>query len=212
MGPYSMSEKKWGFDQYLQPGMIVSVQTGSKLEFAAVVRSVLEDLISVELVTDGSGPVCQEGEQVHLRYWDQEATAYHWSTEVGKIFPEQNLVTLSTQDSGVVQRRRSYRVMTPIPFSATIIESAKPELIGQHMLDLKTQNLSINGVLFKTDLPLKAKDKVGLNLNLVQILNAVGWVVRSEPDGTGLHSVAMMFLQLEKEEQRQLVQLIGELV
>lgn len=207
-----MRKDKRGFDQYLEPGMIVSVRAGSRLEVAAVVSSVLEDLIFVELVTDGSEPAFQEGEQVSLRYWDQEANAYHWSAEVGKLIPEKNLITLSTQDAGAVQRRKSYRVMTPIPFSATIIESAEPELIGQHVQDLKTENLSINGVLFKIDLPLKAKDKVGLNLNLVQTLNAVGWVVRSEPDGPGLNSIAVMFLQLDREEQRQLVQLIGELV
>ncbi len=207
-----MRKDKKGFDQYLEAGMIVSVRAGSRLEVAAVVSSVLEDLIFVELVTDGSEPAFQEGEQVSLRYWDQEATAYHWSAEVGKLIPEKNLVTLSTQDVGAVQRRKSYRVMTPVPFSATIIESAEPELIGQHIQDLKTENLSINGVLFKSDLPLKAKDKVGLNLNLVQTLNAVGWVVRSEPDGPGLNSIAVMFLQLDREEQRQLVQLIGELV
>jgi c-di-GMP-binding flagellar brake protein YcgR len=206
-----MSEDQGGFDQYLEPGLIVSVRAESKREVAAVVSAVVEDLISLEMVPNGSEPTFQEGEQVKLRYWDQDATAYHWSAEVGKLFPKQNLLTLSTEGAGVVQRRRSYRVMTPIPFSMTIIESAETELIGQHVPDLKTKNLSIDGLLFQSELQLKAKDKVGIDLNLAQELNAVGWVVRSEPQGAGVNLVAVMFLMLNKEEQRQLVQLIGEL-
>ena len=125
-----MSEDKGGFDRYLEPGLIVSVRAEARLEVAAVVRSVVEDLISLELVMDGSEPAFQEGEQVRLRYWDHDFTAFHWSAEVGKLFPEQNLVTLSTQGAAVVQRRKSYRVRTPIPFSATVIESAERELIA----------------------------------------------------------------------------------
>ena len=206
-----MSRGKGGLDQYLEPGLIVSVRAESKREVVAVVSSVRENLISLELVTDGSVSAFQEGERVGLRYWDQEATAYQWNAEVGKLFPEQNLVTLSTQDAGIVQRRRSYRVTTPIPFSATVIESAEPQLRGRQVRDLTTRNLSVDGMLFQTGLPLKAKDKLGLDLNLARVLNAVGWVVRTKPDDAGVNSVAVMFLVLDKEEQRQLVQLIGEL-
>ncbi len=110
-----------------------------------------------------------------------------------------------------MQRRKSYRVRTPIPFSATVIESAERELIGKNITGLKTQNLSVDGMLFQTQLPLAAKDKVGIDLNLAETLNAVGWVVRSRPNSGDLNLIAVMFLMLEKEEQRQLVQLIGEL-
>ena len=119
--------------------------------------------------------------------------------------------TISTQDPGVVQRRKPYRVETPIPFSLTVIQSAEPELAGQHVTGLETENLRVNGVLFQTDLPQKEGDKAGLNLNLAQVLNAVGWVVRSRPVDAGVHAAAVMFLLLEKEEQRQLIQLIGKL-
>ena len=73
-----------------------------------------------------------------------------------------------------MQRRKSYRVRTPIPFSATVIESAERELIGKNITGLKTQNLSVDGMLFQTQLPLAAKDKVGIDLNLAETLNAVG--------------------------------------
>ena len=206
-----MSEDKGGFDRYLEPGLIVSVRAEARLEVAAVVSSVVEDLISLELVMDGSEPAFQEGEQVSLRFWDQDVTAFHWSAEVGKLFPERNLVTLSTQGAAVVQRRKTYRVRTPIPFSATVIESAERELIGKHILDQKTQNLSVDGMLFQTNLPLAARDKLGIDLNLAETLNAVGWVVRTKPNSGDLNLIAVMFLMLDKEEQRQLVQLIGEL-
>ena len=63
-----MSGDKGGFDQYLEPGLIVSVRAESKLKVAALVSSVLEDLISLELMTDGSEPAFQKGEHVRLRY------------------------------------------------------------------------------------------------------------------------------------------------
>ncbi len=70
-----MSEDKGGFDRYLEPGLIVSVRAEAKLEVAAVVSSVLEDLISLELITDGSEPAFNERDTVSLRYWDQDDTA-----------------------------------------------------------------------------------------------------------------------------------------
>ncbi|MEE8348220.1 MAG: PilZ domain-containing protein [Acidobacteriota bacterium] len=206
-----MSGTKKGFEMYLKPGLFVSVRGDSKLEFAAVVSSVQEDLMSLELVTHGRESAFQEGESVSLRFWDQETMAYHWKTEVSQSIPEKNLLTLSIREAGTVHKRRSYRVLTPIPFMVTVIQSAERELIGRQILDLKTLNLSLDGMLFQTELPLQKSDRLGLDLKLAQTLNAIGWVVRSELQDTGLYSVAVMFLVLDEDEQRLLVQLLGDL-
>jgi hypothetical protein len=85
-----MSGGKGGFEQYLEPGLVVSVRAQSTQEVAAVIISILEDLISLELVTNGSVPAFEEGGHVKLRYWDQESTAYYWGAEAGASFSYNN--------------------------------------------------------------------------------------------------------------------------
>ncbi|MDA2930696.1 PilZ domain-containing protein [Acidobacteria bacterium AH-259-O06] len=82
-----------------------------------------------------------------------------------------------------MQRRKSYRVRVPVPFSFTVIDAGETELIGKQVPDSKTRNLSVGGLAFETTLPLKVGDKLEMNLqlSLSQRVNAVGWVVRSEP-------------------------------
>jgi c-di-GMP-binding flagellar brake protein YcgR len=207
--PEAMNESGTGFDRYLKPGLIVSVQGESQPEVAAVVGSVVGDLMSVNLMKAGSKLTFQEGQQVRIKYWNQKGSVYHWTAKITQVLSEQDLLTVSTQTSGRVQHRKSHRVTSPVRFSFTVIEATDNELIGKRIVDCKTKNLSMNGILFETDLSLKVKDKVGLDFHLQQKVNATGWVVRSEGNGIGDHLVAVMFLQLEEGEQRQLEELLS---
>lgn len=207
-----MNENRGGFDRYLKPGLTVSLQGKSQAEVAAVVSSVTEDRISLTLMTTGSEVIFQEGEQVRIEYWKQEGTAYNWTAEVTKILSKQNLIMVSRKTSGEVQRRGFYRVTSPVSFSFTVIEAANAELIGKRIVDHKTQNLSVNGVLFETDLPLKVGDRVGLDFHLRQTVRATGWVVRSERNGPGVHPVAVKFILLEEENQRLLMDFLSVVV
>jgi c-di-GMP-binding flagellar brake protein YcgR len=203
-----VSEKSGGFDGYLKPGLIVSLQAKSQPEVAAVVSSVTKDLISVNPITHGSELTFQEGEQLRIKNWDQETAVYYWTADIIKILSEQNLVTLSAQTYGKTQRRASYRVTSPVRFSSTVIEATDTEFTGKRIADHNSKNLSVNGVLFETDLPLKVGDRMGLDFHLPHTVNATGWVVRSDGNGIGGHSVAVMFLQME-EEQRPLIELLS---
>ena len=81
--------------------------------------------------------------------------------------------------------------------------------------------MSVAGLAFDTDLSLKVGDKLALFLNLDPSLqvNAVGWVVRSEPTkrkeyqhGTIMtkvtNFVAVNFIQLNAEEQNHLLRFL----
>ena len=114
-----------------------------------------------------------------------------------------------------MQRRRAYRRFDlPIPFSFSVIDVAETELIGEKVLQSTTQNISVAGLRFETSLRLEVRDKLEMKLHLPdsQPVNAVGWVVRSEPvEQPGkMNSVAVQFLQWEEQDQIRLVDFLAQ--
>ncbi len=158
-----------------------------------------------------------------MKYWDEGATVYRWETRVTEIQgPENQKVVLSISGKEVlVQRRKSYRACLQIPFSLTVIDAVDAELIGAKALECTTQDVSVAGLAFDTEFPLKVGDKLALNLALdpSQQVTAVGWVVRCAPiqrqeynHGTMItkltNLIAVNFLQLKAEEQNHLLRFL----
>jgi len=203
-------------DLYLKIGMAVSVQGKSQQELAATVVAISPGLLRLELSRPSSQTPFQAGEKVGIKYWDTKAVLYYWDSKVMKISgPESQHVTIAVGRSAVLQRRKSYRVRLPIPFSFTVIYAAESQLIDEKVRDSTTQNISVGGLAFETSLPLQREDKLEMHLSLSssQKVNVLGWVVRSEPvkrNGENLHSLALMFLQLEAEEQSQLLSFLAQ--
>ncbi len=205
-----------GLDLYLKIGMAVSVQGKSQQEMAATVVAISPGLLRLKLSRPSSHTPFQAGEKVGIKYWDTKAVLYYWDSEVMKISgPETQHVTIAVGGSAVLQRRKSYRVRLPVPFSFTVIDAAETQLIDEKVRDSTIQNLSVGGLAFETPLPLKREDKLEMHLSLSssQKVNVLGWVVRSRPvQGyeDNLLSVAVMFLQLAAEEQSQLLKFLSE--
>ena len=207
---------------YLKPGLAVSIQEASGEAVAATVDTISLRSISLKLSRPTPEPCFQTGDRVWLKYWDEGTTVYRWETKVAEIQgPENQRVVLSISSKEVlVQRRKSYRVRLQTPFSLTVVDAIKSELNGTQALECTTNDVSLAGLAFDTDLPLKVGDKLALRLDLEpsQQVNAVGWVVRSEPierkeyHGTVImkstNSVAVNFLQLEAEEQNRLLRFL----
>ncbi len=216
-----MSEEGIGnVSHYLKPGLAVSIQEESGEALAATIKTLSPRSISLKLARPTSEPSFQSGDRVWMKYWDEGATVYRWETRVADIQgPENQTVVLSISSKEVlVQRRKSYRIRLQIPFSLTVVDAVETNLIGAKTLDCTTKNVSVAGMAFNTDLSLKVGDKLALRLNLdpPQQVNAVGWVVRSEPTKRKeyLHGViitkvtnfvAVNFLQLTAEEQNHLL-------
>ncbi len=201
--------------RYPQEGSAISIQGESKQALAATVVTSSPAEIWLELARPTSQKLFQEGEGVRIKYWDEGAVVYYWDAKVINITPSgKRHVAISIHDKGVtVQRRKSPRVSVHIPFWFTVIDAADTKLIGKRVVDSRTENISVSGLLFKTSLFLQAGDKLELHLHLppADSLNAVGWVVRSNPfelDGKPLHLVALEFLQMEEEEQCHLLELL----
>ena len=203
-------------DLYLKIGMAVSVQGKSQQELAATVVAISPGELRLEVSRPSSQTPLQAGEKVGIKYWDIKAVLYYWDAEVRKISgPESQHVTIAVGGAAVLQRRKSYRVRLPIPFSFTVIDAAETHLIDQKVRNSTTQNISLGGLAFETPLPLQMEDKLEVHLSLSssQKVNVVGWVVRSKPvkgNGSDLHSVALMFLQLAAEEQSQLLKFLAQ--
>ena len=208
---------------YLKPGLAVSLQEESGEAVAATIEALSPRSISLKLARPTPEPSFKTGDRVWMKYWDEGATVYRWETRVAEIQgPENQKVVLSIGNKEVlVQRRKSYRIRLQIPFSLTVVEAVDTELIGAKALECTTIDVSVAGLAFDTDLSLKAGDKLALCLNLDPSLqvNAVGWVVRSEPTkrkeyqhGTIMtkvvNFVAVNFLQLEAEEQNHLLRFL----
>ncbi len=205
-----------GLDLYLKIGLAVSVQGRSEEEKAATVVSISPGKLELELSTPPSQVPFQEGEKVGIKYWNARAVLYYWDAKVVQISrPDNRHVTISMSGDVVVQRRKSHRVHSAVPFSFTVIEAAETQLIDHRVRDSTTQDISVGGLAFRTPLSLQVEDKLEIHLHLSssQRVNVVGWVVRSEPvqgEGKDLRSVALMFLQLRAEEQSQLLQFLAD--
>ena len=212
-----MSEEGIGrIGHYLKSGLAVSLQEESGEALAATIDALSPRSISLKLARPTPEPSFKTGDRVWMKYWDEGATVYRWETRVAEIQgPENQKVVLSIGNKEVlVQRRKSYRIRLQIPFSLTVVEAVDTELIGAKALECTTIDVSVAGLAFDTDLSLKVGDKLALCLNLDPSLqvNAVGWVVRSEPTkrkeyqhGTimtkVINFVAVNFFQLEADEQ-----------
>ncbi|MCK5353363.1 PilZ domain-containing protein [bacterium] len=201
--------------RYPQEGSAISIQGESKQTLAATVVTSSPAEIWLELARPTSQDLFQEGERVRIKYWDEGAVVYYWEAEVINITPSgKRHVAISIHDKGVtVQRRKSPRVSVLIPFWFTVIDAADSKLIGERVADCQTENISVSGLLFKTPLSLQAGDKLELHLHCLPShpLNAVGWVVRSNPfelDGNPLNLVALEFLQMEEGEQCHLLEFL----
>jgi len=205
-----------GLDLYLKIGLSVSVQGKSEEEVAATVVSISPGELELELSTPPSQLPVQEGEKVGVKYWNTQAVLYYWDAVVVQISrSDHRHLTISISGDVVLQRRKSHRIQSAVPFSFTVIEAAESQLIDQKVRDSTTHDISVGGLAFETPLPLQVEDKLEIHLHLPssQRVNVVGWVVRSEPvqgEGEDLRSVAMMFLQLRAEDQSQLLKFLVE--
>jgi len=203
-------------DLYLKIGWTLALQGKSEEELGATVAKISPGQLGLEL----SGPTVefpfQAGEQVEIRYWDKGVVVYSWNAEVVEMSGlEKQRIDLSIGRKVVVQRRTSCRVCLPIPFSFTVVDAAKSQLVSQKVLQGTTQNISMGGLAFKTHLPLKVGDQLETDLHLSPSfhIDTGGWVARSQSvqgRERDLRLIALMFHQMGEEEQDRLSKFLIE--
>lgn len=194
----------------LEKTVSLSPVSESSSPLAATITKITSKQLKLELLGPPPTRPLSEGDQVRIKYWDEE-TAYYFDAEIEIVsVPCGRQVTLSIPREEIsVQRRKAQRVCYPLSFSLTIIDAAETQLIGHTVSEAKTENVSVGGLAFHTSLPLKLKDRLEISFRLSpsEQVKAVGWVVRYQPlrqDGKRLNLVALEFLHLRGEEQHKL--------
>ncbi len=180
-------------------------------ERVATVTQTSSDETWVELSTPKFPPVFKDGERIRIKRWDEKST-YYWAAKVLKVVGSENQnMAISIEGEGVtVCRRKSLRLRSELPLSFIVRQAKQKELVSEKVLDSMIQNISVGGIAFETDLALEVGDELKVNVSLPQLaqMSAEGWVVRSEKvkHGRCLNSIALEFLGLEPEQQRQIQQ------
>ncbi len=89
---------------YPQTGLAVSIHVKSKGEIPAKVTQGSPDEVCLELARPTYQDCFQEGEDVRIKYWDEEAIAYFWEAEILKTSKRNIVAGLLGQ--GVTVKRR----------------------------------------------------------------------------------------------------------
>ena len=198
----------------LKSGQMVSVSPQETIQLAATVTKISDNEIGFRLARPSAKHPIEEGEQVRIKYWDLNEASYFESKVLQVSGGGNDQFEISQPREGVrLQRRKMYRVQGPFPLSLTIIEATEAPIIGEEVLDAEIKDLSLGGLAFETNLPLEEGDKLDMNLRLSpsQVVNAVGSVLRSsQRDEESLHTVAVKFFQLDREDQSTLLLFLSQ--
>ncbi len=197
---------------YPRTGSAISIHVKPKGEIPAMVTQSSPDEVCLELARPTSQDLFQEGSQVRIKYWDEEAIAYFWEAEILKA-SKRSVVAKLLGGGITVQRRLSYRVHTQIRLACTVIDAAERNLVGEEF-SCKTKDISVGGLAFETHLPLDAGDRLAVRIHFSPSnqMDVVGWIVRATPierHGEVINSVALQFLHSEAEDQNHLLRFLA---
>ena len=193
-----------------------SAQGDTKEEHLAKVVQVSDSDIGLEFSESrrssprtGSQFQTQTGDSLQLRCWDEEAV-YYFEVEVIEIGKD-GIIHVSRPEAGVtLQRRQTLRTDLEVPFSFTVLAAAQGQLVtdADEVHEAKTENISLSGLGFESDLPLSEGDEILMTLPTpLGGLIASGRVIRTQrKSGTHLFSIGVQLRQLTPEEQDQILQ------
>ncbi len=188
-----------------------SAQGDRKQEHLAKVVQVSDSEIGLEFSESprtGSQFQTQTGDSLQLRGWDEEAV-YYFEVEVIEVGKD-GIIHVSKPAVGVtLQRRRTLRTDLQVPFSFTVLDASQGHLVTDEFHEAKTENISLSGLRFESELPLSEGDEILVTLPMISPgeLTASGRVIRTErKSGTSFFSIRVQFRQLMPEEQDQILQ------
>ncbi len=194
-----------------------SAQGDTKQEHLAKVVQVSDSDIGLEFSESrrsssrtGSQFQTQTGDSLKLRCWDEEAV-YYFEVDVIEVGKD-GIIHVSRPEAGVtLQRRRTLRTDLEVPFSFTVLAADQGELVTDEFHEAKTENISLSGLRFESELPLGEGDEILVTLPIISAgeFTASGRVIQTErKSGTSFFSIRVQLRELTPEEQDQILQLI----
>ncbi len=204
-----MGEKDKAFETG-QAIFISAIESDSKEEVAAEITEVSDKGLFLVISVSEEGFKYKKGDAVRIRSWD-EAAVYYFDCQVVKSGKGGSIHISRPASSVTLQRRRKLRSNVEIPFSFTITGAAQHQLVSDEIYKARTENFSLNGLRFQTDLPLREGDEllVVLPLTPPDQINAGARAVRTErKSGDRFLTVSVELRQLTREEQNSILKFL----
>lgn len=191
---------------------VAAIDSDSKEEVSAEITEVSDNGLFLVISVSDEGFQSTKGDTLRIRSWDEKAV-YYSDCQVVKSGNGGSLHISRPASAVTLQRRRKLRSDIEIPFSFTIMAAAQSQLVSDDIHKAKTENLSMNGLRFQTNLPLSEGDEIVVVLPLTppDKINAGGRVVRAEREsGERFLIVSLALRQLSPEEQKSLLKFMEE--
>jgi hypothetical protein len=104
-------------------------------------------------------------------------------------------------------------VRAQIRLTCTVIDAAERHLVGEEF-NCKTNDISVGGLAFETDLLLDEGDRLAVRIHFstTNQIDVVGWLLRATPierHGEVINSMALQFLHCEAKDQNHLLRFLA---
>lgn len=183
-------------------------------EFVTTITENSPTGLRLEYLRSPPSPFLKKGEAVSIRFWEQ-GHILQWGAIILDMFgPRNESMIVSKPSGGVVQDRRKFpRYTLSVPLSFTVIHSTKAKFGAREVFDAVTQNVSMSGLDFESDVPLEGGEilEVELDLSPADHLGVMARVLRldlAQSQGKSAHTVALRFLRSETEKEDRLGQFL----
>ena len=186
-------------------------------ERVATVKEILPDETLLELTSPTLPLPFKQGEPVWMKHCPDAQDIFYRGGVVNNVSGPQDQ-TIAFSDSGLwvrLERRKHSRLALDIPITFRVVSALSSKVSTQVVFSNTTQNMSVGGLAFETEVPLETGDELQIALDLAwpQELSVSGWIIRSEPIQSGdkcLNSVALEFLGLKTRERNLILELLDE--
>ena len=146
-------------------------------------------------------------EEVHVEYWKGRCAYSFDSRVISFDLARKNLLVVRPQWGSVARhcsrhRRRSLLV------SFTVIQSRKRELLGKQVRGAAVKEVTPEGLILCTGLPLGLGDRLSMVLPLSETTRVTGYVARlcnGDPSSSTRYQVAASFTRLDPADHNRLV-------
>jgi hypothetical protein len=212
-GSKGIMEQGGGNLEVGQPVFIRLTEAESKKEHPAKVAEISAGKIRLAISESDDELQVEKEARLRIRSWDQKAI-YYCEADITKVSKNKKDLWVSEPEAAAtLQRRGRIRHEVKIPFSFSVLVAGHSQLVTQKEHSAITEDLSLGGLSFGTDLPLMEGDQILVTLpTLPEKVTAGGTVVRAQRGAGGprLILISAELRLLSPEEQDGIVELVEE--
>lgn len=200
-------------ERNVKVGQLISLcRTDSSSELAAAVVR-MEDGMWIELLRPVPEITFGRGEKIRIEAWDEDGSyTFHSIVQEAVSDPRPGLRISKPTTGFAVQRKKSDRSRWSVPFSFSVLSAEDSDINGKTVPYARTQEISLGGMAFESNLPLSRGDQLKVRLTLLPSphrLKLMAKVIRSTPtaaaEASGTNRVTLQFSELAPAEYNNLL-------